>query len=164
MRNYPPDSSEAMARILALSMLADGGLDQSELEVIATTKILTRLDMTEAQFEEVVHALCQDMLQCMRGFDYGKIELDRKVINQLLAEITEPRLQKLLLSVMLAVVDADGQMSDGEAVLISQALDFWSVDLVEVSHVHADRPLSKHRPGTVHFSRRKQLQTAGFLI
>jgi uncharacterized tellurite resistance protein B-like protein len=135
MRNYQPDSKEAMARILALSMLADGGLDRSELEVVASSKILARLDMTEAQFEEVVHALCQDMLQCMRGYDYGRIELDNKVINQLLAEITLPRLQKLLLSVMLAVVDADGQMSDGEAVLISQALDHWEMNLVEVSLV-----------------------------
>lgn len=137
MRSYQTDSKEAMGRILALSMLADGGLDQSELAVLADTKILARLGMSEDEFEQVVHALCQDMLQCMRGYDYGKIELDRKVINQLLAEVNSARLQKLLLSVMLAVVDADGQMSDGEAVLISQALEYWNVDLYDVRQVQA---------------------------
>jgi uncharacterized tellurite resistance protein B-like protein len=160
MRNYQHNSSEAMARILALSMLADGGLDKSELEVVASTKILARLDMTEAQFEEVVHALCQDMLQCMRGYDYGKIELDRKLINQLLAEITSPRLQKLLLSVMLAVVDADGQMSDGEAVLISQALDYWDVDLVEVSHVQTYQCAITTQLNVTTLSRRRQMHAA----
>ena len=160
MRNYQHNSSEAMARILALSMLADGGLDKSELEVVASTKILARLDMTEAQFEEVVHALCQDMLQCMRGYDYGKIELDRKLINQLLAEITSPRLQKLLLSVMLAVVDADGQMSDGEAVLISQALDYWDVDLVEVSHVQTYHCVMPTQFNGATTSRRRQMHAA----
>lgn len=159
MRNYAPDSSEAMARILALSMLADGGLDRSELEVIDNSKILARLDMTEVKFEEVVHALCQDMLQCLRGYDYGKIELDRKLINQLLAEITEPRLQKLLLSVMLAVVDADGKMSDGEAVLISQALNFWNVDLVEVSQVQTYSLAMALKPNAVYVSPRAHWQT-----
>lgn len=137
MRSYQTDSKEAMGRILALSMLADGGLDQSELAVLADTKILARLGMSEDEFEQVVHALCQDMLQCMRGYDYGKIELDRKVIKQLLAEVKNVRQQKLLLSVMLAVVDADGQMSDGEAVLISQALEYWNVDLYDVRQVQA---------------------------
>ena len=70
----------------------------------------------------------------MRGFDYGKIELDRHVIDQLLSEVNEPHLQKQLLRVMLAVVDADGKMSDGEAVLISQALIRWKFDLVDVSY------------------------------
>lgn len=134
MRSYPTDSSEAMARILALSMLADGGLDQSELKVVANTKILDRLGMTGSQFQVVLHMLCEDMLQCMRGFEYGKIELDRRVIDQLLSEVKAPHLQKQLLRVMLAVVDADGKMSDGEAVLISQALIRWKFDLVDVSY------------------------------
>jgi uncharacterized tellurite resistance protein B-like protein len=134
MRSYQTDSKEAMARILALSMLADGGLDQSELKVVASTKILPRLGMTGSQFQVVLHMLCEDMLQCMRGYDYGKIELDREVIDQLLSEVTTPRLQRQLLRVMLAVVDADGKMSDGEAVLISQALIRWKFDLVDVSY------------------------------
>ena len=140
MRSYPTDSSEAMARILALSMLADGGLDQSELKVIANTKILARLGMTGSQFQVVLQTLCEDMLQCMRGFDYGKIELDRNVIDQLLSEVKEPHLQKQLLRVMMAVVDADGKMSDGEAVLISQALKRWKFDLVDVSYEPEDQP------------------------
>ena len=134
MRSYQTDSSEAMARILALSMLADGGLDQSELKVIANTKILARLGITCTQFQVIIQTLCEDMLQCMRGFDYGKIELDRHVIDQLLSEVNEPHLQKQLLRVILAVVDADGKMSDGEAVLISQALIRWKFDLVDVSY------------------------------
>jgi uncharacterized tellurite resistance protein B-like protein len=135
MRSYTHDSPEAMARILALSMLADGGLDQSEIEVVATTKILDGIGMSPAQFDIVVKALCEDMLQSMRGYDYGKIELDRKAIDHLLSEIENPQLQRVLLSVMLAVVDADDQLSDGEAVLISRALQVWQLDLHEVGRV-----------------------------
>lgn len=163
MRSYQTDSSEAMARILALSMLADGGLDQSELEVVASTKILRRLGMTGSQFQEVIQSLCEDMLQCMRGYDYGKIELDRKLIDQLLAEVTTPRLQKQLLRVMLAVVDADGNMSDGEAVLISQALIRWKCDLVDVGYeleYQTDSSFSGNVANTTVSSVQRQLHLA----
>jgi uncharacterized tellurite resistance protein B-like protein len=144
MRSYPQNSNLAMARILGLAMLADGGLDQSEIEVMADSKVLARLDMTEAEFDSVMHLLCQDMLQSMRGYDYGKIELDRQVINRLLAEVSAPHLQKLLLNVMLAVVDADGKMSEGEAVLITQALEKWQCDLVDLRYADAYLAVTGH--------------------
>ena len=40
------------------------------------------------------------------------------------------QLQKLLLAWMVAIVDADNRVSDGEAVLISRALERWMLDLV----------------------------------
>jgi hypothetical protein len=36
---------------------------------------------------------------------------------------------------MLAVVDADQRLSDGEAILISRAMEQWELDLIEVSNL-----------------------------
>lgn len=144
MRSYPENSQQAMARIVALAMLADGGLDQSEIEAVADTRVLARLGITEAQFDVVVHQLCEDMLQSMRGYDYGKIELDRHVIDSLLSEVSTLSLQRLLLSVMLAIVDADGNMSQGEAVLIDRALEKWRCDLVDLRYAAAYRAQPRH--------------------
>lgn len=132
MRHYSQNSSEAMARILALTMLADGGLDKTELEAIAKSKILNHIEMTEAGFEKVVHELCDDLLQYSSSYSLGQIELDRETLNHVFADITLVPLQKMLLKVMVAVVDADQRMSDGEAIVISQALSTWGFDLVEV--------------------------------
>ena len=47
------------------------------------------------------------------------------MLDSLLDEIQDQQLQKLLLAWMVAIVDADSRVSDGEAVLISRALERW---------------------------------------
>ncbi len=130
MRTYAIDSPHAMARIVALAMLVDGGLDKSELELVSRYGIVEKLELDEDEFEKIVHHLCEDMLQCSDASHYGQIELNPEVIDSLLAEIQDPHLQKLLLAWMVAIVDADSRVSDGEAVLISRALERWMLDLV----------------------------------
>ncbi len=135
MRQYANDSPEAMARIIALSMLVDGGLDKSELDVMVRYGVLEHLGMSDADFEKIVHLLCEDMLQCVPGIHHGQIELDEESIDRILQEIQDSRLRKTLLKIMLAVVDADQRLSDGEAILISRAMQNWQLDLVEVSNL-----------------------------
>ena len=137
MRTYRVNSPEAMARIVALSMLVDGGLDKSELDVVHRYGIVERLGLSEDQFEKIVHHLCEDMLQCADGAHYGQIEMGNPAIDSILDEIQDPQLRKQLLRIMLAIVDADDRLSDGEAVLIDRALQCWTLDLVSVS----DTPL-----------------------
>mgnify|MGYP002139422276 FL=1 len=132
------NSPEAMARIVALSMLVDGGLDKTELDVVHRFGIVERLGLSEDQFEKIVHHLCEDMLQCVDGAHYGQIEMANPAIDSILEEIQDPQLRKQLLRIMLAIVDADDRLSDGEAVLIDRALQCWTLDLVSVS----DTPLS----------------------
>lgn len=132
MRNYPNNSPEAMARIIALSMLVDGGLDKSELDVVARMGIIERLGMTEDEFEKIVHHLCEDMLQCTDSGHYGQIEINDAIIDGILVEIQQPQLRKQLLRIMLAIVDADERLSEGEAVLIARALHCWTLDLISI--------------------------------
>jgi len=132
MRQYATNSPEAMARILALSMLVDGCLDKSELNVMMRFGVLERLGMSEADFDDIVHLLCEDMLQCVPGIAHGQIELDEASIDSILLEIQDSRLRKILLKIMLAVVYADQQLSVGEAVLVSRAMQVWELDLAEI--------------------------------
>lgn len=132
------NSPEAMARIVALSMLVDGGLDKSELDIVHRYGIVERLGLSEDQFEKIVHHLCEDMLQCADGAHYGQIEMASPAIDSILEEIHDSRLRKQLLRIMLAIVDADDRLSDGEAILIDRALQCWTLDLVSVS----DTPLT----------------------
>ena len=140
MRTYRVNSPEAMARIVALAMLVDGGLDKSELDVVHRYGIVERLGLSEDQFEKIVHHLCEDMLQCADGAHYGQIEIANPAIDSILSEIQDPKLRKQLLRIMLAIVDADDRLSDGEAVLIARALQCWTLDLVSVS----DTPLAAY--------------------
>lgn len=153
MRHYPINSKQAMARIIALSIIADGGLDQSELQALDNSQILKHLRMSEAEFDQIMHELCNDMLQTFDGMPHGSILLDANVIHRLLDEIQDPTLQKILLKVIVAVVDADGRVTEGEAILVDQALSYWNIDLselVESSRPSIRRPHSSHQQLTEH--------------
>ncbi|PKO90211.1 MAG: hypothetical protein CVU16_10670 [Betaproteobacteria bacterium HGW-Betaproteobacteria-10] len=133
MRHYPSDSPEAMGRLVALTLMADGAIDASELKQLDHTDTIRRLGLTEASFDRVIHELCDDMLTSAHRTPAGHLELDVKSIDLLLAEVQHPLLQKQVLRMMLDVVNADRELSRGEAVLVAEAMKFWGIDLYEVS-------------------------------
>lgn len=134
MRNYPSDSPEAMARIVALALLADGAIDLSEIESLERHEIVSRLGLDQSSFDKVVHEFAEDMLTYAHRMPSGQLELDENAITLLLGEIRSPLLQKKLLRAMLDVVNADGRLAGSEAVLVSKAMKLWEIDLYEVSH------------------------------
>jgi uncharacterized tellurite resistance protein B-like protein len=147
MRHYPINSKKAMARIVALAIIADGGLDKSELDALANSHILEHLRLSETEFDEIMHELCEDMLQSFDGINHGSITLYDDVVNNLLNEIQDPTLQRILLKVIISVVDADGRVTEGEAILVDKALSFWGInlwELVEEPHVRV-RGYIKHQ-------------------
>ncbi len=133
MRHYPTDSPEAMGRLVALTLMADGAIDASELKQLDHTDTIRRLGLSEAGFDRVIHALCDDMLSSAHRTPAGQLELDVENIDLLLAEVQHPLLQKQVLRMMLDVVNADSKLSGGEAVLVAEAMKFWEIDLYEVA-------------------------------
>ncbi len=137
MRNYPTDSPQAMARILALAMIVDGGLDRSELEIISRHQMLTKLGLDEAEFNTILHHVCEDMLQCLHNPRYGQIELDYAALDGIFAEIQDQELRLLLLRWMVAIVDADQRISEGEAIFMSRALSCWIDDALSAESAYS---------------------------
>jgi uncharacterized tellurite resistance protein B-like protein len=133
MRHYPADSPEAMGRLVALTLMADGAIDASELKQLDHADTIRRLGLNEASFDKVIHELCEDMLTGAHRTPAGQLELDVDNIDLLLAEITHPLLQKQVLRMMLDVVNSDHKLSGGEAVLVAEAMKFWGIDLYEVA-------------------------------
>ena len=133
MRHYPSDSPESMGRLVALTLMADGAIDASELKQLDHKNIIRRLGLNETRFDKLIHELCEDMLSSTYRTHSGHLELDPDSIDLLLAEIQQPLLQKQLLRIMLDVVNADHKLSGGEAVLVAEAMKFWGIDLHEVS-------------------------------
>ncbi len=133
MRHYPSDSPEAMGRLVALTLMADGAIDASELKLLDNKATICRLGLNEAHFDKLIHELCDDMLSSAYRNPAGQLELDAPSIDHLLAEVKHPVLQKQVLRMMLDIVNADRKLSGGEAVLVAEAMKFWAIDLYEVS-------------------------------
>lgn len=133
MRQYATDSAQAAARILAVTILADGGLDQAEVNSATRSEAARRLQIVEADFGCVLQDYCQDLLQ---GADYldgvalrlapEVLRLAPEVLRLLLNEIRDPDFQQLILQTMHDIVDADGISTEEEMALLSQTAKAWS--------------------------------------
>lgn len=125
MRHYPSNSVQAAGRLIALALLADGGLDASELAALERSSVLERLGISAAAFQQVLLALCDDAMQYGDWPGMQQIAGDPAVLDQLLDEVTDPDMQLALLRAMLDVVDADRYLSGGERTLITRAMLCW---------------------------------------
>jgi tellurite resistance protein len=140
MRHYKTDTPEALARIVAAAVLADGGLDQTELQLLEANTVPARLGISTEEFDRVIHEFCEDMQTVSLRDHSGQLVLDRETIDQLLADVRSPDLQMRVLRIVLDIVSADGTLSPGEATLVSQAMTRWGLELHSVSS-HRD-PIS----------------------
>jgi len=131
MRPYHPNSPQAMARIVALTLVSDGSLDDAELAMLKKMRAFDRLGMSEQRFIDVLHEFCHDLLtgdHCnSRDCEIGTEDLVR-----LLGDVTDPELQKETLRLMLDVIRADGKLDEGESSLFWQALEQWHLQIADV--------------------------------
>ena len=133
MRHYPSDSPEALGRIVALAMMADGAIDPSELRLLDAGQTVARLGLDPDSFDRVFYEFCTDMLGTAQRVSSGQLELDAETIDLLLDEISRPQLRAATLHTMLDIVHADEQLAGGEAVLIARAMQRWSLDQHQVA-------------------------------
>jgi len=143
MRYYQPDSPEALGRILALALLVDGGLDKSEMEKMEKDAIIEQLGLTKREFDSILHDFCDDLLITSMRDSSGQIGLGRETIDLLLADIRNHDLQLSILHILLDMVKADGRVTPGEAVLISQAMSRWGLELTQPSTSYNLTPQQK---------------------
>ena len=153
MRHYPTNSPEAIGRVLAIAMMADGAVDSSELAALEKKEIINRIGLDPERFDRMFYEYYEDLLSSARRVPSGQLELDGATIGLLFDEIRDPELQKLALRSMLDIVNADSQLNGSEAVLVAQAFRHWQIERYEV----ADTSVSNHhlpliRTAEIHLS------------
>lgn len=125
MRNYITDSAHAAGRLLALTMVVDGNLTESELSAMHRTRILKYVELEPSAFQQLLQELCDDLLVSSAC---GVVQLPPAVLDSMLEEIDNPDLRRHLLQAMWSIADADGWLADGEAVLLARAGIVWAAE------------------------------------
>lgn len=153
MRHYPTNSPEAIGRVLAIAMMADGAVDSSELAALEKKEIINKIGLDPERFDRMFYEYYEDLLSSARRVPSGQLELDGATIGLLFDEIRDPELQKLALRSMLDIVNADCQLNGSEAVLVAQAFRHWQIERYEVP----DTSVSNHhlpliRTAEIHLS------------
>jgi uncharacterized tellurite resistance protein B-like protein len=127
MRSYPTDSPRAAARIVALTMLADGHLAQAELDALERCGAHHALGLSRDALHGVLHALCEDLLSGAHLNWGDACRVDGRTLAQLMAEVADPALRLRVLQLCLKIVQADGAVEDGEALMLRAAVEHWGL-------------------------------------
>ena len=124
MRNYPRNSAESAARIVALVLVSDGHACRSELDVVDSANVLNELGLGPVAFRNVLQTLCEDL---MLGASSGSMlsGVDADSLRSVMAEIDDETLQRKVLNLSMAVAAADAHLADGEAVVLDAARQHW---------------------------------------
>jgi len=127
MRNYPRNSPEAAARIVALVLISDGHVCISEFDILKQLGAERELGLEPHLLPHIVHTLCEELM--LGGYAAGSLlaNVDDSTLASLMAEVAEPALQRTVLRLSLAAARADGHLADGEAVVLQAARHHWGL-------------------------------------
>ncbi len=125
-RRYARNSPHAAARIVALALISSGEVKPSEVAVLEAMRAHEQLGLTQQEWHDVVHGLCADLLaSATQGAD---CLIDSRMIKRLLGDVDNVTLQRLVLRLCAAAVNADGHIDDGESFVMLAAIDHWGLD------------------------------------
>ena len=124
-RRYARNSPHAAARIVALALISNGAVTVAELAALASIRAHEQLGLTRLQWHDVIDELCADLLQAPTPCT--DCYIGSASIENLLDNVSDVPLQRLVLRLCTAVVNADRQIDEGESVVLRAAIDSWGL-------------------------------------
>lgn len=138
MRADGRDTLNAQARLVALSLLADGRMDSCEIELLSGHQGLGRLHLSKTEFFEVLNDICADVIHMpVVG---GSYNISPEYVEELLGKVTDPSLRRQTLNLMFDVIRCDGNLDPSEAALLWNALDSWGLRVSHLGKAGANLP------------------------
>lgn len=127
MRHYPRNSAQAAARIVALTLLADGHLAPAELQVLERSQAHHRLGLAREELHAVLHGFCEDLLHGAHLAWSDACRVDPRTLTQLLADVDDPDLRETVLALCLEIAQADAHIADGESLVLEAVVEHWGL-------------------------------------
>jgi hypothetical protein len=140
MRNYPVNSPEAAARIVALVLISDGNVCSSEFDILKQLGAESELGLEPDLLPHIVHTLCEELL--LGGCAAGSLlaNVDDSTLASLMAEVSDPVLQRTVVRLSLAAARADGHLADGETLVLEAARHHWRLAAGDEAHAPTSAP------------------------
>jgi hypothetical protein len=127
MRHYPTDSPRAAARIVVMSLIADGHIGSAEIEELERRGFYARLGLHAGELHEVVREVCEDLTRCSFLTWDDACRVDPRVMQRLAEEVRDERMRRDVLTLCESAVVADGVMTCTEAAVIDAVKHAWRV-------------------------------------
>jgi hypothetical protein len=123
-----------VARAVALTMMADASVHPKELDVLDTLNLYAELGLTRDQFLTIASECFADAMLDMRERDRPTL-LDDVLVDRVLGDVRDPEARALTYRVAVALLPADGRLSEGELAVLQRMLDRWQLPRATVEGV-----------------------------
>lgn len=127
MRSYPTNSPQAAARILALTVVADGDIGDAELQWLDRLAVHERLGLARHDLHAVLDTFCEDLLSSDQLKWADACPVDERTLADLMGEIQDPDLRLKLLRLCVDLAEVDARVDDGESFVLSAAVEHWGL-------------------------------------
>lgn len=127
MHSYPRNSPQAAVRIVALTLLADGHVNASEIASLQRLADAGRFGPEPPDVSAVVRDTVLDLLATGASSWSGGAHLDPTMVESLLSEIDDPALRREVLALCHAAAVADRHVSDGEKSFLAVLAGHWKL-------------------------------------
>ena len=137
MRSYPANSPQAAARIVALTVVADGDIGDAEIQWLDRVAVHEQLGLARHELHALLDTFCEDLLSSDQLKWADACPVDERTLAQLMGEIQDPALRLKLLRLCVELAEVDARVDEGESMVLVAAVEHWGL------HYEMFRPPSR---------------------
>jgi len=127
MRSYPVNSPQAAARIVALTVVADGDIGDPEIEWLDRLAVHEQLGLARHELHALLDRFCEDLLSSDQLQWADAFPVDERTLADLMGEIQDPALRLKLLRLCVQLAEVDARVDDGESIVLAAAVEHWGL-------------------------------------
>ena len=127
MRSYPVNSPQAAARIVALTLVADGDIGDAEILWLDRLAVYEQLSLPRQELHALLDSFCEDLLSSGQLRWADACPIDERTLAQLMGEIQDPALRRKLLRLCVELAEVDAQVDEGESIVLVAAVEHWGL-------------------------------------
>jgi uncharacterized tellurite resistance protein B-like protein len=127
MRSYPDNSPQAAARIVALTVLADGDIGESEIELLDRLAVHEQLGLKRHEMHALLDLFCEDLLSSEQLTWADACPVDERTLADLMGEIQDLPLRQKLMRICVELAEVDRHVAEGESIVLTAAVEHWGL-------------------------------------
>jgi len=127
MRSYPVNSPQAAARIVALTVVADGDIGDAEIEWLDRLAVHEQLGLARQELHALLDTFCEDLLSSDQLKWADTCPVDERTLADLMGEVQDPALRLKLLRLCVELAEVDAHVDDGESSVLIAAVEHWGL-------------------------------------
>ena len=127
MRSYPENSPQAAARIVALTVVADGDIGNAEIEWLDRLAVHEQLGLARDELHALLDTFCEDLLSSNQLRWADVCPVDERTLADLMDEIQDPALRLKVLRLCVELAEVDAHVDEGESIVLVAAVEHWGL-------------------------------------